>query len=202
MPDLEINGIHMPIRPEIHNWEQLLNELETKHLSTGHVISSVTFDGDEVIQFRDVELLRRPLHSIGGVKVEAVRMEQMVKEAIKDSEGYLITLQTSLADIADSFRSQLLEQANTKLSQVYEGIKMLVALLQGIELSISGQYQTGSTEVELALEEMGPTLESLIEAQSQKDWILVADILEFELLTNLATLERTILGYKQKLGIY
>ena len=44
MPDLEINGIHMPIRPEIYNWEQLLNELETKHLSTGQVISSVSFD--------------------------------------------------------------------------------------------------------------------------------------------------------------
>jgi hypothetical protein len=46
---------------------------------------------------------------------------------------------------------------------------------------------------------MGPTLESLIESQSQQDWILVADILEFELLANVSGFEQSLAAFKQRL---
>jgi hypothetical protein len=201
MPQLEINGVNLPVAPEIHSWDQLLSELESKHLGRGQVIASVYFDGDEVVQFRESEYLQRPMQSIGEVKIEAKPLQQMAREATQDVSRYLVSLQAALADIADAFRNQLLEQANTKLSEAFQGIKMLVSLLEGIELSITGQYRTGTTQVEKAVEEMGPTLESLIDAQSQQDWILVADILEYELLCNLTTLENTIQEFKQKLGV-
>jgi hypothetical protein len=201
MPQLEINGINLPVAPEIHSWDQLLSELESKHLGRGQIISSVYFDGDEIVQFRESEHLERLLQSIAEVKIEAKPLRQMAREATQDISRYLVSLQASLADIADAFRNQLLEQANTRLSETFRGIKMLVSLLEGIELSMTGQYRCGTTQVEKAVEDMGPTLESLIDAQSQKDWILVADILEFELLCNLTTLESTIQEFKQKLGV-
>jgi hypothetical protein len=48
---------------------------------------------------------------------------------------------------------------------------------------------------------MGPTLESIIEAQNQHDWILVADILEFELLVHLSSFERSLVSFKDRLSI-
>ncbi len=200
MPQLEINGINLPVGPQVHNWSQLLQELEAKHLGRGQAIASVHFDGDEILQFRDSEYLDRPLHSIGEVKVEAKPLRLMAKDAVEDAHRFLVSLQASLADIADAFRNLQTEQANTKLSEVFQGVKMLLSLLEGIELSLTGQYKTGSTQVENAVVEMGPTLESLIEAQTQEDWILVSDILEFELLCNLTSLEQTVQGFKQELG--
>jgi hypothetical protein len=200
MPELEINGINLPVGPEVHNWNQLLQELESKHLRRGQAIVSVRFDGDEIIQFRSSEYLDRPLHSIGEVRIEAKPLQLMAKDAVQDAHRYLVNLQSSLADVADAFRNQLIDQANSKLSETFQGIKMLVSLLEGIELSLTGQYKSGSTQVENAVVEMGPTLESLIEAQTQQDWILVADILEFELICNLTALEQTVQDFKQKLG--
>jgi hypothetical protein len=46
---------------------------------------------------------------------------------------------------------------------------------------------------------MGPNLESLIEAQGQQDWILVADILEFELSASMSSFEPVLVALKQKL---
>jgi hypothetical protein len=200
MPELEINGINLPVGPEVHNWNQLLQELESKHLRRGQAIVSVHFDGDEIIQFRSSEYLDRPLHSIGEVRIEAKPLQLMAKDAVQDAHRYLVNLQSSLADVADAFRNQLIDQANAKLSETFQGIKMLVSLLEGIELSLTGQYKSGSTQVENAVVEMGPTLESLIEAQTQQDWILVADILEFELICNLTALEQTVQDFKHKLG--
>jgi hypothetical protein len=196
---LEINGINLPVHPALHTWQDLLQELESKHLGQGKMISSVRFDGNEVLQFREAECLSRPLQYLGDIQVQASPMEDMVKSAITEAEGYLVTLQTSLVEVAEAFRRQLANEANNKLSQVFEGIKMLAALLQGVELSLSGQYHQGPSSVAVILGEMGPTLESLIESQGQQDWILVADILEFELLANVSGFEQSLAAFKQRL---
>jgi hypothetical protein len=196
---LEINGINLPVHPALHTWQDVLQELESKHLGQGKMISSVRFDGNEVIQFREAEFLNRPLQHLGEIKVQAVPMEEMVKSAVTEAESYLVTLQTSLVEVAEAFRHQLATEANNKLSQVFEGIKMLAALLQGVELSLSGQYHQGPTSVAQVLAEMGPTLESLIESQGQQDWILVADILEFELIANVSGFEQSLAVFKQRL---
>lgn len=196
---LEINGINLPVHPGLHTWQDLLQELETKHLGQGRMISSVRFDGNEVLQFRETDFLNQSLHCLGEIQVQASPMEEMVRSAVTEAEGYLVTLQTSLVDVAESFRHQLVSEANGKLSQVFEGIKMLAALLQGVELSLSGQYQQGPTSVAQVLAEMGPTLESLVESQGQQDWVLVADILEFELLANVSGFEQSLAAFKQRL---
>ena len=195
---LEINGINLPVHSGLHTWQDLLQELESKHLGQGKMISSVRFDGNEVLQFREAECLNRPLQFLGEIKVQASPMEDMVKSAVTEAEGYLFTLQTSLVEVAEAFRHQLATEANSKLSQVFEGVKMLAALLQGVELSLSGQYHQGPTSVAQVLAEMGPTLESLIESQGQQDWILVADILEFELLANVSGFEQSLAAFKQR----
>jgi len=198
---LEINGINLPVHPGLHTWQDLLQELESKHLGHGKMISSVRFDGSEEVQFREPECLNRSLQYLGEIQVEASSMEDMVRGAVGEAEVYLVTLQTSLVEVAEAFRHQLTNEANSKLSQVFEGIKMLAALLQGIELSLSGQYHQGPTSVAQIIAEMGPTLESLIESQGQQDWILVADILEFELLANVSGFEQSLAAYKQRLQI-
>ena len=48
---LEINGINLPVHPALHTWQDLLQELESKHLGQGKMISSVRFDGNEVSNF-------------------------------------------------------------------------------------------------------------------------------------------------------
>jgi hypothetical protein len=196
---LEINGINLPVHPGLHTWQDLLQELESKHLGQGKMISSVRFDGSEVIQFREAECLNQPLQYLGEIQVQASPMEDMVKSAVVEAEGYLVTLQTSLVEVAEAFRLQLINEANTKLSQVFEGVKMLAALLQGVELSLSGQFHQGPSSVAQVLAEMGPTLESLIESQGQQDWILVADILEFELVANVSGFELSLAAFKQRL---
>ncbi len=201
MPQLEINGINLPVNSSFYTWRELLEELESKHLGEGKVIGSVHFDGEEVTEFRDESVLTRPIRSIAEVKIDAVSLREMVTSAVVESETYLLNLETSLVDVAETFRQQQADQANSKLTQVFEGIKMFVALLRGIELSLFNGSNNGPSRVEQTFEEMTPTLESLIQAQTQKDWVLVADILEFELLANLSGLERNLTEFRQLLGV-
>jgi len=195
---IEINGVQTTINSGLSTWRELLTELESTRLTRGQVIASVEFDGDEVLQFREEDVLIRPLHGIGQIRIAAVGMKQLALSAVEDATRYLQSLELSIVDVAECFRNQLVDQANIKLRQVLEGMKLFVAILRGIELSLDTAPNSTSV-VEAGIEQMKPTIESVIEAQTANDWALLADLLEYELTASLSSFEPTVAEFKSKL---
>jgi hypothetical protein len=201
MSQLALNGINTAVDPRFITWQDLLQDLESKQLSREQVIASVRFDGDEVSQFRGDDVLGRPLRAIQQIRVEAVAMKEMLANAVEEAGGYLFNLETSMVDVAETFRTGSSGQANVKLQQVFNGVKILVTLLRGVELALSTTPQNGASKVEQQMEQMGTTLKDLISAQTAQDWMLVADMLEYELVGHLSTFENVIGEFKQQLNL-
>jgi hypothetical protein len=201
MSQLHLNGVDTPIDPSLQTWRELLLDLECKRLSKDHVISSVRFDGDEVTHFRGDGTLDLRLESIEQIRVEVIATKQMLQDAVREAEGYLLNLEASLVDVAEAFRNGQAEQANLKLQHIFAGIKMQIALVRGIELSLPPVGQSGTSRVEETLGQMGPTLQELIVAQTQQDWTLVADILEYELVAHLGSFEGVLSRFKPDLDL-
>jgi hypothetical protein len=199
MSQLAINGVQRTIAPGVFTWRELLTNLEGSALGQNEVIASVKFDGEDVLQFREDAVLGRPLQSIGEISVEAVAMEELTKNAITDATAYLQSVTAALVDTADNYRNQQVDLANGKLQQILEGIKLFVALIRGVELSIDGISASDKSVVEESFEQMRPALESLIEARSRHDWTLTADLLEYEVLADLGSFETTLAAFSRKL---
>jgi|WetSurMetagenome_2_1015567.scaffolds.fasta_scaffold332230_1 hypothetical protein len=202
MAQLELNGINFPISPSFNTWQDLLDDLETHRISKGKAISAVYFDGMVVPNFKESEILNRALNTIGQITIEIVNMQDIIHQAIRDVEGFKKTIETSMIDIAEIYRRQQINEANTKLSELFQGVKMLVSLLKGLELSVLGQEVPSSSEsVDKSVAELEPVLQGIIDAQNQQDWILLADIVEFELLSAISGFDKTIQELKLKSGI-
>jgi hypothetical protein len=200
MTQLAFNGHSTSINPAFNTWQELLADLESKHLGKDDVIASVHFDGSEVLNFRRNEALTVPLRSVHEVRVEAIGQAEMLRGAIQEADTYLATLKTSMLDVAELFRGERVDQANPRLQQLFEGIKMFVALLRGMELSLPAG-SAGESTVEKALGKMGAVLEDQIKAQTAKDWMLLADILEYDFAPCLQTFEEILSGFKSQLGL-
>lgn len=201
MTQLAFNGNTAPIDPGFHTWHELLTDLESRKLTDSEVITSVHFDGDEVVHFRNQDTLQIPLHSVQEVRVEAMGRNEMLRGAVQDAEAYLSSLKSSILEIAEMFRNERPEQGNPRLHQLFEGIKMFIALTRGMELSLCGIPTSEDSAVEKAMEAMRPTLEDQIGAQAQSDWMLLADILEYDLTPNLKAFEDILAGFKTRLGL-
>ena len=201
MSQLAFNGNYTPIDRGFQTWQELLAELESKRLTENEVIASVHFDGDEIVHLRGDDVLKVQLDSIQEVRVEAVGRNEMLRGAVQETEAYLASLKTSMLDVAETFRNGRPDVANPRLQQVFEGIKMFVALLRGMELSLYGHSFSKESFVETALVQMGKTLNDEIKAQSQQDWTLVADILEYELVSDLYAFEEILAGFKSRIGL-
>ena len=201
MCQLEINGIQESFKPDFVTWQDLLTDLESARLEPEEVIASVKFDGEEVLQFREESVLAKGLQSMRQIRIEVIPIHQMALNATSDATRYLQTLELALADVAEALRNELIAQANVKLQEVFDGVKLFVTLVRGIELSIEGMPAGENSEVETAFQAMKPTLENMIEAQTQQDWVLLADLLEYELLANLSSFEQIMAGFQEKLAV-
>jgi hypothetical protein len=201
MTQLAFNGSSAPVNPGLNTWQELLTDLEASKLADNEVITSVHFDGDEIVHFRNADALNVSLNSLQEIRVEAVGRNEMLRSAVQDAHSYLSSLKSSMLEIAEMFRSERQDQGNARLQQLLEGLKTFLALSRGIELSICGMPTAESSAVEKAIEQMGPTLEDQIGAQSQSDWMLLADILEYDLAPNLKAFEDILVGFKTRLGL-
>ncbi|HEX4997518.1 MAG TPA: hypothetical protein VFY29_04805 [Terriglobia bacterium] len=200
MSQLAFNGTCSTINPTLATWQELLTDLESRRLADNEVIASVSFDGDEVIQFREAAVLNTPLESLSEVRVEARAKDDMLRDAMEEAGQYLNNLKTATLDVAELFRREKLAEANPAISQLLEGIKLFVGLLRGIELSLSGIEVAGASVVERSLNAMGTTLEEQIAAQTALDWMLLADILEYDLLPHLSAFEDILAGFKSRIA--
>jgi hypothetical protein len=201
MSQLVLNGNPTPISPAFQCWQDLLTELESQKLGADDVIASVHFDGDEVVQFRDAEALTVNLATVDEVRVTAVNRDQVVRETIGQAEAYLKNLETAVLEVAELFRRHNLPQANAGLQELLTGIKLYVGLLRGIDLSLQGSIAPTRELIDQVLDPMASTLEEQIKAQAQQDWMLVADILEYELAAQLKGFENILTAFKSHSGV-
>ena len=201
MSQLVFNGNPSPISPALQCWQDLLTELESQQLGVDDVIASVHFDGDEVLQFRDSDALAVRLASVDEVRVVALSRDEVVRESIGQAESYLKSLGAAVLEVAELFRWHRLAEANAGLQELLSGIKLYVGLLRGIDLSIQASSAPTNEFIDEVLNPMASTLEEQIKAQANQDWMLVADILEYELAAQLNGFERVLTGFKSNSGV-
>jgi hypothetical protein len=200
MSRLVFNETSLPLGPALRTWQDLLSHLESQSLSRDEVITSVQFDGDDISNFRDEEALTTDLSPIEEVRVRAMARDELMRETIVEAEAYLRNLEAAAVNVAEMFRRQQLNQANSGLQELLSGIKLYVALLRGMDLSVSGLAGTCES-IDKVLDPMAATLQEQINAQGRQDWMLVADILEYELATQLTAFEEVLNGFKAAKGV-
>jgi hypothetical protein len=200
MSRLVLNETSMPLGPALRTWQDLLSHLESQRLSRDEVITSVQFDGDDISNFRDDNALATNLEAIEEVRVRAMARDELMRETIVEAEAYLRNLEAAAVNVAEMFRCQQLNQANNGLQDLLSGIKLYVALLRGMDLSVSGLAGT-CEPIDKVLEPMAATLQEQINAQGRQDWMLVADILEYELAAQLTAFDEVLNGFKTASGV-
>jgi hypothetical protein len=199
MVQIEINGLETKLNPQPSTWRELLSDVETRCLKNDQVISSVQFDGNEIATFREEDVLQQPLGTVGQIRIAAVEMRELSLSALRDSEKHLESLTVSIVETAENYRNGHADISNEKLPHILKGIKLYMAILRGIELSVTQNDGKVPSLVETTIGQMKPVLEALIAAQRDRDWPLLADILEYEISAELSAFEPIAEEFKVRL---
>lgn len=108
-------------------------------------------------------------------------------EALQTVHSYILKLKGATEDIVEDYRSQSFTMVSL-LSELIEGINWTIQAISSIH-NISSEY-----EIDFDIEKLTGNISELLEAMENDDDILLADILEYEILEILDKWENEIKG--------
>jgi hypothetical protein len=185
MSDVFVDGAGHARGNACKTWGELLQELDAELGGRGLQLVVVRFDGVEEPAFREPSALALPLAAVQRVDVETATPDALLRQSLADFAEGIGQTADEVARVSGLFRQDDVSPANEGLARLTGDLNTFAALvttLRGPSVGIPSERLTiDGVSPEEQIERLAAWLESLIGAQSNQDWLTVADILEYDI---------------------
>ena len=168
----------------LKTWGDLLNRLDDECVVSRQTVTAVRFDGVDQPTFRDAALVSQPLSEVGQVEIEMVDRTRLLRTTLGTAGNSLPMLAAGACRAASAFRGRDITDAHKQLTSLIEAIKTLTVLTVASATAAGAELEElpcGATSGAAVLGGVGVVLDSLAQWQMGRDWIAVADSLEYDL---------------------
>ncbi|MDR1656886.1 MAG: hypothetical protein LBT47_04930 [Deltaproteobacteria bacterium] len=183
------------------NLEEILISLMEHPKTNGRVITSVMLNGHPYSEEVPHAALEVGRETISSLSLDTLTLEDMGLNFLKTGPAYLATLLEALPKIVENFRLGDEQEANEHFLNFLEALHLLMTLLEQTR-HVLGLYEgadhEGATSLNSYLESLVGILNTMLNLQEQKDWVYLADVLEFELDDSLRKLAAILPGLCHK----
>jgi hypothetical protein len=176
-------------------WADLLLQIEAALDSRGDVISEVRFDGVEETNYRDVSALRRPLADIATIDIDAVPPQTLIARGLQEALDSIEHLQRGTRDLAIGYRRNEITESNQRLGVLAEAISNLITIVGAARNVLGVDLATTDVDGSVAsaiIGELDTAIAALGDAARARDWITLADLLEYDVAPVLPRIARVI----------
>jgi|GEM_PF-736505 len=173
----------------------VLEHIGAELFRQGELVVRVELDGENLTGLDREQWSARK--DVKELRLETQSPRALLAGSLRVSREWLTPLRTELVGCADRFRLGDDAQAIEGLIRVTEGLRLLFMGVGQIQRLAAGQgllQDAGLSErlVEDFQAEIPRLLDEIIQAQERRDWIQVADLLEYDVMDRLASWEATV----------
>ncbi|VAX22550.1 hypothetical protein MNBD_NITROSPINAE03-295 [hydrothermal vent metagenome] len=185
-PVIKLNGETIEIDcSEMSNLSGIAEKVAESFFAPKEVVTELYVNDILVKEGAVASTGETPISEIRTVSFNTVKdPAEKVVELLKKMGAYLDGFSAGVGKVADQFRMGSPEEANRILVQAIEGVGSFTELLSAVRL-VTG---SGLSDLSYENKSLGEREERLLEitkkmqaSQEEKDWITVADLLEYEL---------------------
>jgi hypothetical protein len=183
--DITVNGAphNMKVEPT-NTLGQVYQELVQSLAQSGKVVSSVQVNGESLPGGRIWDLASSPISDIHTLELAIQEVDDMVRDTLASTDEHLENLVTEIEKTANMFRIGDELEAHQRLGTCISGLQWFLRALNTFQSFLHldfTQMTLAQTTAEEAVQEFVPVVDDLLDAQSEGDVILMADLLEYEL---------------------
>ena len=161
----------------------LLSHIEKVGVAQGNVVRSIKIDGQESSPDSS-EAQRTQISEIATLEVEISTLADMINKNIENADAYLIRLIPGIEKSVELFRVGNEQEANKFFVKIVDGIdwfsQVLDIILTAKEISPETVFE-GKSIQDRRTSLVGMT-QQMVDANKNQDWVLLADLLEYEIL--------------------
>ena len=162
----------------------LLENLKISHFGDKEFISEISINGSSVDDDKRQGMKDRPIDEISSLEISTDHPLDVSMRVLENMHDFLRHLVVLINQSSDKFRMDDETVANKHFINCVEGLQTFVSVLDkvrslnNLDLSL---IKSGSVTAAEKQDELLKIFNSLQVTQTKKDWIAVADLLEYEL---------------------
>ena len=176
---LTINGVEQ--KESEFKGETLEAILDTMVKNTpGSYIRRIWLDQQE-FPSDDRETLQKKPVDINSLEVELADLKDLVATNLSNALDYLKKLIPGFDQAADLFRTGNEQEANKYYIQILDGMDWFSEVVN-VVMSSEGEGQEPENSLRIRQAKLTDLMSQMLEANKNQDWVLLADILEYEMI--------------------
>ena len=182
-----INEQNLPVDfSHLHNLEDIITEISERFIPSGEQLFQVHVNGEFFSERYPREARYVESGEISRLEVRTVSDADMARFILHDAASQAGTLLKAIEQGASLFRVGSDEEANHYFARVLEALRWLLqtgeAACQVLNLDLVKASPIHHVPVDRYLRDLQDLLEEMQEIAEEEDYVMLADLLEFELL--------------------
>ena len=185
--EITLNDQNLPVDlSHLRNLEEALLELNEKFIPQGQQLFQVEVNGEFFTERYPRESRYVRLGEVARLDLRTVSDQDLARSILADASQQAETLVQALEKSAALFRLAAEDEANHYFAQVLEALRWLLQTGEGacqvmeVDLGRLSTPQIG--DVSEFLKRFQDLLEEMLQVYEEEDYILLADLMEYELL--------------------
>lgn len=182
MMKVRINGVEENTDYSGDTLGNFLEQIQKTRVLPGTYISKLLLNG-KVVEVDAATTRSVPVTKIETLEIEIVGVHDILQKNIDNAENYLGKLIPGIGRAAELFQLENEQEASKFFLGIVDGIDWFTNVMDGIlnvlTVAISPHQFNGKT-IQERQDLLIDMTKQLLEANERKDWVLVADLLEYE----------------------
>jgi hypothetical protein len=160
-----------------------LLHIEKVGLVQGNVVRSIKLNGHESSPDSKVNRNMR-LSEIETLEIEVTNLSDIVDKNIENADAYLMKLIPGIEKSVELFRMGNEQEANQFFINIIDGVDWLSQVLDMIleAKAVSPDAVFDGKSIQERRDNLITFTQQMVDANKNKDWVLLADLLEYEIL--------------------
>jgi hypothetical protein len=188
MPKFYVNKREIAPPLDVTSLDKVLKQIEEDHLPPNSVVRQIQIDGIPLMPDDFPENSSELLQSLQvreKVEISTGTLVEIARDSISEALEYLDRIEAATPSLANGFQTCPGPESFEGLRQLYEGLYWLNLLMDKLETGLQISLQNLLINNVLAREHRQKfiaVLKQMIDSQEKGDFILIADLLEYEIL--------------------
>ena len=184
--NITINGsLVNKSKEHINNLEEILINLSDTSIPPNHLVGSVMINGNEFSEVFPGQAKEIAAVNINDLDIKTVSLEKLAEAAINDSVFLVKDIIASINKTAELFRIYDETEASEKMAQIIDPLRALVVFINSTRIDLKWDFENDQIDGHPIVEDwekLHSVIDELKSTQEEGDWILYADLLEYELI--------------------
>lgn len=182
--EVVLDGVRLEVEPRGETLQDVIQYLLDNEIGSDRALKGVLVNGAPYSVAEMGPATAMPVAEVESLEIETALAREVAMDFMAQAPVYLGAISQAVSAVAELFRVADERDASEQYIAVLESLQLFLSMLEEsrrlLQLDLALVVHQEKTAAE-SLESLSALIKKLLDAQEKEDWVLLADLLEYDL---------------------